>query len=151
MGILAVCGAFCGFLMNQSASAKCEQIEELIKFLKHVRNQVEYYGLPSREILLSCERDMLDGCGFYNCHGDVSFEMLARDCEIYDAESARIVRDFLCGFGKSYRDEQIRECECAIDALSERRAELFSELPKKKKLNNTVCIATALCLGLLLA
>lgn len=137
--------------MNQSASVKCEQTDELIRFLKYVRNQVECYGLPSREILLSCDSEMLDGCGFYNCNGDVSFELLARDCEIYDAESARIVRDFLCGFGKSYREEQIRECDRAISALCERRAALFSELPKKKKLNNTVCIATAICLGLLLA
>jgi hypothetical protein len=137
--------------MNQSASAKCEQTQQLIRFLKFVRNQVECFGLPARDILLYCERDMLDGCGFYNCNGDVSFELLARDCEIYDDVSARIMRDFLCSFGKSYRDEQIRECDRAIESLCERRAELFSELPKKKKLNSTVCITTAICLGILLA
>ena len=150
MGVLAVCGAFGGFLMNQSAVAKCEQTDKLIKFIKYVRNQVECYGLPSGEILRSCERELLEGCGFFNCKRDLGFDMLASECDIYDAESSRIFREFLLGFGRSYREEQIKECDRSIEALSERREALYSELPKKKKLNNTLCIASALCLGLML-
>ena len=150
MAVLALCGAFCGFLMNQSATAKCEQTDNLIKFMRYVRNQVECFALPSSEIVSECEKGLLEGCGFYNCRGEYGFERLAEDCEIYDEESERIVCEFLRGFGKSYREEQLRECDYYLSMLQTRRDELFSELPKKKKVNSTLCISFALCLGLML-
>jgi hypothetical protein len=151
MAILALCGALCSFFMNQSAIAKCEQIDAIIRFLRYVRNQVECYSLPSNEILALCDSALLERCGFYNCFGEGSFEKLAYDCDIYDVECARIVREFLCGFGKSYREEQIKECERYIAELEERRDRLFAELPKKKKVNSVLCIASALCVGIMLA
>ena len=149
--MLAVCGALGAVLLNQSAVSRCEQVDELIRFLKYIKNQIECFGLPSREILKSCEEGLLDNCGFTNCSKDGGFDMLAIDCDINDRESSRIVCDFLNGFGKCYRDEQIKECEDVISALSERRTKLYSELEKKKKVNNTLCIASAICFGLMLA
>ncbi len=151
MGILALGGAFCGFIMNQSEVAKCEQSDALIRFLRYVKNQVDCYALPSDEILSLCDSSLLEACGFYNCSSPCSFERLALDCEIYDGECARLVREFLCGFGKSYREEQLKECERYISSLEKRRDHLFSELPKKKKVNGVICIASALCVGLMLA
>ena len=137
--------------MNASASAKCEQVEALIKFLRYIRNQVDFYALPASEILEDCENELFLGCGLYNIPKELSFEKLADECDIYDKESEKIVKEFFCGFGRCYREEQIRECERCIASLEERRAELFMQLPKKKKINNTLCIASALCLGILLA
>ena len=150
MAILTLSGSLCAFFLNASASAKCEQAETLIRFLRYVRNQVDFYALPASEILHDCDEELFLGCGLYNVPKEMSFEWLASECEIYDKECERIARDFFNGFGKCYRDEQVRECERCIAMLEDRRAVLFEQLPKKKKINNTVCIASALCLGILL-
>ena len=139
------------FLLNGSANAKCEQVDILISFVRYVRNQVDFFALPAELIIEGCDDEMLWGCGLYNIPRGISFEMLASECDIYDKECERIMREFLCGFGKCYREEQLRECERCVLALESRREELFSELPKKKKINCTVCISAALCLGILLA
>lgn len=150
MLILALCGALCGFFLNQSASAKCDQSEALVKFIRFVRNQVECFGLPSAEIILACDAELLESCGFYNCSLESGFDGLARDCDIYDSECERLTIDFLNSFGRCYREEQIRECDYYLSLIDRRREELFCELPKKKKLNSTLCIACALCLALML-
>ena len=150
MAILALSGAICAFFMNASASANCEQVEALIRFIRYVRNQVDFYALPASEILKNCDEELFLGCGLYNVPKELSFETLASECNIYDKECERIARDFFCGFGRCYREEQVRECERCIAMLEERRSVLFEQLPKKKKVNNTVCIASALCVGILL-
>lgn len=150
MCLMALCGALCGFFMNQSAMAKCEQADNLIRFIRYVRNQVECFGMPSFEILSGCERELLEGCGFYNCPCDLGLEALVCECEIYDPVCEKIVREFLCGFGKSYRDEQLRECDYSLSLLQSRKEEMFSELPKKKKINATLCISASLFIGLML-
>lgn len=122
----------------------------MIRFIRYVRNQVDFYAMPASQILEDCDDELFWGCGLYNIPKELSFEILASECDIYDKESEKIARDFFCGFGSCYREEQVRECERCISMLEGRRKELFEELPKKKKINNTVCIASALCLGILL-
>ena len=150
MAILALGGMLCSFFLNSSAKACCEQVDALIRFLRYVRNQVDFYALPATQILEDCDDELFFGCGLYNLPHGVSFEFLATELDVYDKESEKIAREFFCGFGSYYREEQVRECERCIAVLEERRAELFRQLPKKKKINNTICIASALCLGILL-
>ena len=150
MVILSLGGMLCSYFLNASAKASCEQVDALIRFLRYVRNQVDFYALPASQILEDCDDELFIGFGLYNRPHGVSFEFLASECDIYDKESEKIAREFFSGFGGYYREEQVRECERCIAMLEERRAVLFGQLPKKKKINNTICIASALCLGILL-
>ena len=108
MALLSLGGVLCAFFLNASAKASCEQVDTLIKFLRYVRNQVDFYALPATQILDGCDDELLCGCGLYNLPKDFSFELLASECDIYDKESEKIAREFFLSFGSYYREEQVR-------------------------------------------
>lgn len=148
--ILALSGVVGALTMNSAASKKATQSEALIAFLRFVRSRIECFSLPASEIIARCDKSLLSECGY---NGDIPprdmgdlFEAMG----IRDDESYRILQAFAEGFGNSYREEQLKECDYYIDLLCERSQKIGEELPKKKKLNSTLCISSALGVAILL-
>lgn len=148
--ILAFSGFGGAYMLNTAASLKASQTEALISFLRFVRAQIECFAMPAAEIILRCDKKLLEDCGFSVSEKDASFEDLIRGLSLSDGETREIIESFLRGFGKSYREEQIKECDYYIELLSERRQKIFEELPNKKRVNSALCISSALAAVILL-
>jgi hypothetical protein len=100
--------------------------------------------LPASSIIERCDVALLQRCGFKNADVAQSFAQLLDAWEIEDGQTQKLMSGFLCEFGRSYRDEQLRQCDHYIEALRQRGAQVSAELPQKKKLCATLCISGAL-------
>lgn len=147
--ILVLSGAMGAWFMNSSASRALLQTESFIGFLRFARIQIECFAMPACEIIARCDRDLLLQCGFKDEMPPQGLEGLIERCEIKDKETKEILGGFLSSFGKGYRDEQLRECDYYTELLCERRRKMADELPRKKKLNSTLCVSWALALVIL--
>ena len=148
--ILVLSGVGGAYMMNSAASEKLRQSEALGALLRFIRAQIECFAMPASEILARCDRGLLRECGYCKDSPPESFEALLAGLSFSDAETAEIMAAFLSGFGKSYRDEQIRECDYYIALLRERAQKLGEELPNRRKVNSALCVSSALAAVILL-
>lgn len=135
--------------LNKGASLALTQTEAHIALLRYIRAQVECFALPVAKILSSCERGLLEECGWQGENTPKTLTEFFSECEIYDPQSEKVLGDFANGFGKSYRDESVKECDYYISLLLQRAEEMSLELPRKKKLNTTLCVCGALAVVIL--
>lgn len=147
MVISGVCGAY---MLNGKASGTLRQTDAFIAFLRYVKLQIDCFSLPLGDILSRCDAELLCECGFRGAQTPRDIRELVSQCGIYDTETARILENFSEVFGKSYREEQLRQCDYYISLLEGRREKLSAELPVRKKLNSTLCISGALAVVILL-
>ena len=147
---LLISGIVGARVMNASISKKWEQTEALIALMRFAKIQIECFGLPAPEIIARSDPRIISACGFCGDTLPDSFDELFRGCGIRDGEIGEILRTFAAGFGRGYREEQVRECEYYIELMCERRQILQSDLPKRRKLNSTLCISSALAIVILL-
>lgn len=147
--MLVVSGMVGAYLMNSSESRALSQADCYISLLRYIRIQVECFAMPMGDIIRGCDRELLTGCGFRGDIPPLTLDELIGRCEIVDGEIRETVKEFADSFGKGYRDEQLRECDYYIELLCERRRRIADELPKRKKLNTTLCVSWALALVIL--
>ena len=148
--LLGLSGFACAYTMNSSADISFKQLEGLIAFMRFIRIQIECFSLPASEIICRCDRELLTECGYGGDGAIKNFEELFDRISIKDEIVRKLMRDFSKGFGKGYREEQLKECDYYIDRLCEQRERVARDLPKRKKVNSTLCISSALALIILL-
>ena len=148
--LLGFSGFASAYVMNSSADAKVKQLEGLIAFMRFIRIQIECFSLPATEIIRRCDRDLLRECGYTEDVLINNFEQLFDSFSIKDESVRKLMRDFSKGFGKGYREEQLKECDYYIDRLCQQRERMANELPNRKKVNSTLCVSSALALIILL-
>ena len=148
--LIAISGFSAAFVMNSRLSGALRQTEALVAFVRFVRSQVECFGMPAADILAACDSNLLVACGFSGEELPSTMSELARGLEVYDTESAGLMRSFCDGFGRGYIEEQIKECDYYIELLRERRQAIAEALPSKKRVNSTLCISAALAAIILL-
>lgn len=148
--VMLVFSGFAGaYFMNASAARTLSQTESLINLLRFVRIQIECFALPASEIIARCDRGLLSECGLTEGYLPQSFEEMFERCALKDSETAEILQSFASSFGKGYREEQLKECDYYLALLCDRRQKLSDELPRKKKLNSTLCVSWALAVVIL--
>ena len=106
--------------------------------------------MPISDILLLSGIDTLSECGYF---GDVmprDFSEFLERADIYDDDIQKALFELGASFGGCYREEQLRACERCIELVSSKQQEISSEMPKKKKLNATLCVSGALAVAILL-
>ncbi len=135
--------------LNRKAEREATELEAYISLIGHIRLSVECFSLPISEILVRADEDLLHACGYDG-------EMPPRELEkIFPAsgeggEGVRIMKEFSHLFGRGYRDEQLRICDYCTALLEKKRNTLAAELPSRKKLNITLCVAAAAAAVILL-
>ena len=147
--ILVFSGAMGAWFMNSTASRALSQTEAFIVFLRYARIQIECFAMPAGEIIARCERELLGRCGLVSEIVPQTLDELIERCEVKDKETLEILEGFVASFGQGYREEQLKECDYYIELLCERREKMADELPRKKKLNSTLCVCWALALVIL--
>ena len=148
--MLALGGALAAYSANSALARSAERLVALVAFLRFVRSEVECFALPASDIIASCDKGLLARCGFEGEIPPRDMLSLVRMLTIEDTEARSLVLRFAEGFGQSYREEQIRECDYYISLLRQRAEQLSAAVPTKRRLNSTLCISAALALIILL-
>ena len=148
--ILSLCGVLLAAHLNRRAECRLRQVEGWISLLRFVKAQVECFSLPMSEILLRCDRGLLQTCGYSADIAPKSFSAMIEASGFVDGECARVVRAFAEEFGKGYREEEMRGCDYYLAQLEVHKEALAKKLPAQKKMNATLSVCAALALVLLL-
>jgi len=147
--LLVGSGLGSAFLLNRSMSACLSQVEGFLGLLRQIRVKVECFALPISPIL-AADPALLRQCGYEEQTPPKSLGALLNGCRIRDGETERLLSGFAAGFGRGYREEQLRQCEYYAARLEQRRQELLSVMPAKKRRNATLCVSGALAAVILL-
>ena len=118
--------------------------------LEHTKNMIECYSLPASEILRRLDSALFAECGYTLNAPPQSFEMLARNANISDAETAELLSSFAKDFGKSYRADELSRCSLYIEKARAREQKLLKESAKKKRVIFTVAICASLAVVILI-
>ena len=130
--------------------AKAARISAFLEFVIFLKESVSNYSMPISDILKTCDRGLLERCG-YDVQLDITPQRLCSECRLPDDDSEHSFKSLMKDFGSSYRQSEVEKCERCIESLRKREEDMRSQLPKRKKLITCVGIsAVALVLILLL-
>ena len=148
--LLFISGALWAARINDKlvrGRAQAVAIEDWLRFL---RGQIDCYAMPLSDIFALRGFERLRDCGYFADTLPSDFSELLDSSEICDSDIKEALSELGTSFGGCYREEQLRACERCIEKVSKRRQEISAEMPKKKKLNTTLCISAALAVAILL-
>ncbi len=148
--LVLISGVYLGGYLNRSAQGTLGQVEGFLRLLQGIRLQVECFSLPIGEILARTDRSILSACGWRRERSPHDLRELLGGCVITDSETERLLLEFSSEFGKGYRQEQLNRCDCCLRQIEKRKEELAGRLAGKKKVNLTLCTASAAAVVILL-
>lgn len=146
---VALSGVMISFTLNKSVSVALRVAEGWERLLIQIKNEIECFSLPIGEILRRVEPSLLCQCGYTADNRPEDLSELLEGTLITDRETARIVTRFVSEFGRCYKSEQVGRCAYFAALMEERRKKLAEELPVRRKLNATLCVAASLGLVIL--
>ena len=134
--------------LNRRMLNALRRVEAWTALLRRIKTEIECFSLPIRDILKKTDRELLLACGYAGISAPDSLSELVSSVRLADGVTEELIRRFASEFGRCYRSEQVERCAYYLSLMEDRRKSLLSELPSKKRLNSTLCIAGSL--GLLI-
>lgn len=150
VAILLFSGAAFCFVMVSELERRLKNIRALCELLRITKRMVDSFSMSARDILNKLPRELMNNCGYSDATAPQGFYDFAVACEVCDREAKEILLEFAATFGKSYRAEQLRQCEYYVERMSERELELSQKLPVQKKLVLTLVLSVTLMIVILL-
>ena len=141
-------GIMLSHTLNRRMLVAHRRAEAWAVLLRQIKNEIECFSLPIKEILKRTDAELLYACGYTGASIPESLFELISSTRWADGETEELVRRFVSEFGMCYRSEQVGRCAYYLSLMEERRRAILSELPSKKRINTTLCIAGSL--GLLI-
>lgn len=117
---------------------KIEEIEAFISLIRHIRNQIDCFSMPMKNIFSSCS-DILSKLGVSEKTSSLT-ELISKR-EIMCAECEKIINDFSSSIGKGHREREVKICDKAIGELEHIKEQLVSAYPSKRKTTAALCLA----------
>ncbi len=121
-----------GLLARRFFRLRYKQALGFLALLQHTRRQIDCFSAPIRQILSSCDPEVLSDIGATGEVDDFS-ELVSG--ELYLSEQICELLGRFCGeLGKGYREDQLRACDYYIATLSPYCDELRKELVRCEKM-----------------
>ena len=141
---VAISGVMLTVTLNRRTLTVLRQTEGWEQLFGQIKTEVECFSLPISDILARTDRSLLRHCGYVGADAPRDLSELVENTAFSDAEAGRIARRFASEFGRCYKGEQVERCAYFTSLMSNRRQRIAEELPSKRKLTTTLCIASSL-------
>lgn len=148
-GIILISAVLIGEISVQKIKRQAEIEEELIEFVKHVRDQIKNYKRPLAEIVDSFYGTALNAHGFLKAVVENPPEDCCEKLPI-DENHKKALSSFLRELGKSYCDEQIVLCDEFVFQMSNSVEKAKDEYHGKIKMYRTLPVLAAISLIIIL-
>lgn len=148
--VLFLSGILWASHLNAILTRKKYQAAAIEEWLRFVRGQIDCFSMRISDIFILSGTETLFACGYLSDVMPRDFSEFLERAEIHDRDIKEALCELCASFGGCYREEQLKACDRCIAVVSERRQAISSEMPKKKKLNATLCISAALAVAILL-
>lgn len=137
--------------MNKKIDRSISSVSALRALFEHTKNMIECYSLPASEILRRLESSCLFALGYLKDELPRDFFELEKHSQIEDTEAREMLVAFSKDFGKSYRADELLRCSLFVERARAREQKLIKDAIKRKKVNLTVAICSALSIIILIA
>lgn len=126
-------------------------LDAWIELLFYTKGQIDRYLTPREALLKNADHTLLRRCadGAKNPPGEWNALFQCAEKSL-DGESRKLLRAFLGELGECYREEQLRRCDHYLNALERVRQALSLEIPRRMKLDISLCVCGALAITVLL-
>ena len=137
--------------LNRTLNDTKLQTEGLEELVRGARGYIECYSLPACEVFERFDKVLLQKCGYKRDLPPNDFVDFFEEIYFLDKATREVVKEFAYSFGNCYREEQIRWCDRCIEALDGIKRSMVIDIPKRKKMNSTLCISSALAIIIVFA
>jgi len=148
-GIILLSARFIGEIGVHKLKHQAEIEEELIEFVKYIRDQIKNYKRPLAEIVSSFSGTVLSAYGFLKAIVENTPEVCSEKLPI-DENCKKALSLFLRELGKSYCDEQIVLCDEFLFQMSNMLEKAKDEYQGKIKMYRTLPVLAAVSLIIIL-
>ena len=145
---LCISGVLSSVYISKFQKNKLVVLDSFISLIFYIKGQVDCYSKPIGEIISESPAEIIKNCDPSGCMN--LCDMVERNRIYLSPESFRLLYCFASEFGSTYREEQMKRCDYYIEALTEERRILSTELPNRKKVYSTLIICSSLCLLIML-
>ena len=150
--ILLCASLFVGRAYEKYLEGRLSEAREILRMLLHMREKINAFLCPQRELLSDFRSDILErvgflgkirgGIGIYEAFMDTKFSFA---CEIYETLSA-----YLSGFGKRYKSDELARLDSTVRVIDGYVKREQEQLPKDIKIAKTLLGAAALGIVILM-
>ena len=156
--MIFVCCTAGGFVLAGREKEKLSECEAFLRLFLYVRNQIQYFLSPTRQIFEEFRDTVLEENGFlpllraerqgvYQSNWTAALD----GCRFTgDNETKNIIREFGEAIGKSNRDMQIASFDYDIKLLTEKTERIRSSLEKNMRLYRAMGFALGAAAAILL-
>ena len=146
-----LCTTSVGIYMSYKTKTSVKQLYETICFIKHIKNQIEFFNPPLSDIYQSFEPKTKAFEYFLSIISSDSWDKaLEKSEKLYFSENTvKMLTEYGKAIGKTNRQEQILNCDYYIQQLENEYKEVSIKAPEKIKLNMSVSIYIALMIVIL--
>ena len=150
------CAIFISRAYGAFAERRKAETEDFYLFILHIKGEVSRFLSKPERIFRSFESEALDSVGFLapeNLTGEAPFSSAygaVRDRLSVSYSTDKILSEFFSGFGRDYRDGELKRCDAYAEELSRLWAREEGELLKSLQVTRAVLAAAALGIVILL-
>ena len=141
-----------GFFISHESKKETNQLNEMLDFMNHIKNQIKYFNKPLCEIYadFSSQNNVIKRLSESLCSMEWN-EVFENNEDIVISKNAQgILIDFGNKLGKCDYNGQMEICDYYITAFEKEVSRVKNEQPKKTKLYVSISIYIALLLILIL-
>ncbi len=124
--------------------------QAMIDFITYIKSQISYFCTPTKELIDGYNNDILEKCGFLSMIKANDWSTAISHSKMLDSRGKSILVAFSSKLGKTSADEQIENCDFAIESLNAILSEYKAEIPKKYKAYSSLAVIVGLMILILL-
>ena len=126
-------------------------LDGFLRLAVFMRSEIDCFLTPQGRILEKCGAGLLSDCGWHeNVPPRDLSELLSVVGDRMEPQAYGILSSFAASLGRCFREEQLRNCDGCIDALTALRGRLETELPKRRRASLSIVICAAAAAALIL-
>ncbi len=148
--LLLISAVICSFFLINEEKKRITYLGAFTELIGYIYKQIEAFNLPVSDILKNADKGILKLCGIDDRNKNDLNSIINEGKLQLDKKTRALLREFLLGLGRCYRDEQIRHCKYYYDELAEHFDTLKKEYPKRRRLIITLSLCTAFGLIILM-
>ncbi|MBQ3017953.1 MAG: hypothetical protein IJD89_03300, partial [Clostridia bacterium] len=123
----------CTYYYESHLKDKVNKYNELISFISHISNQIEYFSCPLEQIYEK-----------YTKKTPFISSLIIKKCS-FDKKVDKLVINFFQTIGQGFKKEQIKLCSYTINELESSLSSLKLLLPNKIKVFRSMSLFVGIC------
>lgn len=142
---------YIALLIKKRCQKRIDVCQSLYNFVEYIKNQIEFFCTPTRQIIDSYEDELLSECKLLPAEDELEDAVVKSELSSYIAPGIlHSFEDFAFKLGRSGPEEQISNCNYMLYVLGRYLDDERNEMPKKSKVYSALSVVSGFMAAILL-